>query len=163
AVEGQMIGVLADDHLSEQTGPGQSLLDGLGEPLGDDDVGLACLAGVLGSNVLDDDPARGNRVELLADFLTKGPAAAAPTRAGGGRTRRRSRCAGSGLRPWPFRWGFSAAAGLGGASSTGPSSDWLSGVAAASARMSAAKSRSWSGSIVSRDRPYRWRSNRSSG
>ena len=46
AVQRQVVGVLADGHLGHQPRPGQPLLDRLGEPLGDDDVPLATLAGV---------------------------------------------------------------------------------------------------------------------
>ena len=77
-----MIGVLADDHPGQQTGAGQSLLDGLGEAVGDDDVGLAGLAGVFGSDVLDDDQAGGDVVELLADLLAEGLPAGPTIRAG---------------------------------------------------------------------------------
>ena len=66
-----MIGILVDDHMSQQARAGQSLLDGLGETVGDDDVGLACLAGIFRSDMLNDDQAGGDVFELLADLLTK--------------------------------------------------------------------------------------------
>ena len=164
-----MIGVLADDHLGEQTGPGQSLLDGLGEAVGDDDVGLAGLAGVFGSDMLDDDQAGGDVVELLADLLAEGLPAGTTIRAGelvGGdvvhdppafEVARAAAC-GRGPCAWASPWGRVSAA----QSSAGPGWGSVARVASASARMSAAKSRSWSGSIFSLDRPNRWRSSRSS-
>ena len=69
AVQRQVVGVLADGHLGHQPRPGQPLLDRLGEPLGDDDVPLATLAGVLGPHVLQDDQAGRDVLELLADLL----------------------------------------------------------------------------------------------
>ena len=61
-----------------QPRPGKPLLDRLGEPLGDDDVPLAGLAGVLGPHVLQDDQAGRNVLELLADLLADpGPHGAA--------------------------------------------------------------------------------------
>ena len=69
AVQRQVIGVLADGHVGQEPRPGQPLLDRLGEPLGDDDVPLAGLAGVLGPHVLQDDQAGRDVLELLADLL----------------------------------------------------------------------------------------------
>jgi hypothetical protein len=68
--------------MSQQTGPGQTLFDGLGEAVGDDDVGLSCLASVFGSGMLDDDQAGGDVVELLADLLAEGIPAGPTIRAG---------------------------------------------------------------------------------
>ena len=47
AIQGQMIGVLADDDLGQQPRPGEPLLDRLGKSLGDDHVGLARRARIL--------------------------------------------------------------------------------------------------------------------
>ena len=69
AVQRQVVGILADGHVGQQSWTGKPLLDRLGEPLGDDDVPFAGLAGVLGPHVLDDDQAGRHVLELLADLL----------------------------------------------------------------------------------------------
>ena len=113
AVQRQVVGVLADGHLGQQPRPGQPLLDRLGEPLGDDDVRLAALAGVLGPHVLEDDQAGRHVLELLADLLADpDPHRAAvgtgklARRGRRGGSRLRGRLAGSGLRPWPSFLGW---------------------------------------------------------
>ena len=78
AIERQVIGIFADRDVSQQPRAGQPLLDRLGEPLGDHDVGLAGLAGIFGADVFEHDQRRGDVFELLADFLTDaGPLGAA--------------------------------------------------------------------------------------
>ena len=78
AIERQVIGIFADRDVSQQPRAGQALVDRLGEPLGDHDVGLAGLAGILGADVFEHDQGRGDVFELLADFLADaGPLGAA--------------------------------------------------------------------------------------
>ncbi len=69
AIERQVIGIFADRDVSHQPRAGQTLLDRLGKPVGDHDVGLAGLAGILGADVFEHDQRRGDVFELLADFL----------------------------------------------------------------------------------------------
>ena len=70
AVQRQMVGVLADGHLSQQPRPWQPFLDRLGQAIGDDDVPLTALARVLGPYVLNHDHTGRHVLELLADLLT---------------------------------------------------------------------------------------------
>ena len=69
AIERKMIRIFADNHLGQQPWSGQPLLDRLGEPLGNDHIGLARLTGVFGPHILDHDQAGRNVIELLADLL----------------------------------------------------------------------------------------------
>jgi hypothetical protein len=63
-----VIGILVSNHVSHQPGSGEPLLDRLGKPLGDHDVGCAVGAGVFRPDVLDHDQRRGDIFELFADF-----------------------------------------------------------------------------------------------
>jgi hypothetical protein len=64
-----VVGVLPRDHLCEQTGAGQPLLDRLGRLARDGDVLLAVAAGDLYPDVLDDEQRGRAVVELLARLL----------------------------------------------------------------------------------------------
>ena len=154
AVKRQVVGILADGHVGQQSRAGQPLLDRLGEPLGDHDVGLARLAGVLGPDVLEHDQ-RGRHVfELLADLLAEARAARRHSRgraaASSGTSwtiRLRGRFAGKGLRPWPLAGGFAAAGGC------GLGLGRRLGLRRGGFEDLRAKSKSWSGSSFSDLRP----------
>ena len=64
-----MVGILLGDHMSQQSRPGQALLDRLGGLAGGDDLALAVRAGVGTAHVFDDEQARRLVVELLAVLL----------------------------------------------------------------------------------------------
>src|SRR5271157_4664649 len=64
-----MIGIFADNHLSQYSWTGQPLLDRLGEPLGAHHVAGTRLAGVLAPHVLDHHHAGRDVLELLTDLL----------------------------------------------------------------------------------------------
>ena len=66
AIERDMVGILFGDHMSEQSRPGQALLDRLGGLAGRDDLALAVRAGVRAAHVLDHEQGRRLVVELLA-------------------------------------------------------------------------------------------------
>ena len=68
AIEWQVIGILVGNHVSHQPWPGEPLLDRLGKPLGDHDVGGAVGTGVFRADVLEHDQRRGDVFELFADF-----------------------------------------------------------------------------------------------
>jgi hypothetical protein len=82
AIERQVVGILADGHVGQQSRAGQPFSDRLGESLCDHDMGLARLAGVLGPDVLVDDQRGGNIFELFAEFLADALAKLAAVRAG---------------------------------------------------------------------------------
>jgi hypothetical protein len=70
-VQRQMIAILAHDHLRQQTWPRQSLLNGLGRLVGNDHMGRAALAYVLGPYVLDHEQRGRDIIKLLTDFFTE--------------------------------------------------------------------------------------------
>ena len=73
-VKRQVIGIFADGDMSHEPRTRKSLLDRLGKPRRNHDVGLAAHASVLGSDMFKNDQRRGNVFELLADFLAHRPA-----------------------------------------------------------------------------------------
>ena len=119
AIERQVIGILADRDVGQQPRAGQALLDRLGEPVGDHDVGLAGPAGILGADVFEHDQGRGDVFELLADVLTD---------AGPLGRRSRGRCAvRAGRHAGPAGGAGSPAAACGRGRSSWAHSEWASG------------------------------------
>ena len=65
-MERDMVGILLGDHMSEQSRPGQALVDRLGGLAGRDDLALAVRAGVRAAHVFDHEQGRRLVIELLA-------------------------------------------------------------------------------------------------
>ena len=61
-----MVGILFGDHMSQQSRPGQALVDRLGGLAGRDDLALAVRAGVRAAHVFDHEQGRRLVIELLA-------------------------------------------------------------------------------------------------
>src|SRR3954462_15800531 len=61
-----MVGKFLGDHMSQQSRPGQALLDRLGGLAGRDDLAFAVLTGIRAADVFDHEQGRWLIVELLA-------------------------------------------------------------------------------------------------
>ena len=117
AVERQVIGILADGHLSHQPRAGQPLLDRLGKPVGDHDVGLAAWQAYLGrtcSSTISDAGTYSSCSRTSSPMRTRIVPQSGQGSCSAGTsctTGLRGRLAGSGLRPWPFFLGGLAGGG----------------------------------------------------
>src|SRR5271157_4148900 len=155
-----MIGIFADNHLSQYSWTGQPLLDRLGEPLGAHHVAGTRLAGVLAPHVLDHHHAGRDVLELLTDLLAdadaKGAAVGTRKQFGGdvvdlaaaGQVLGQRLAAVTG-----FLGGAGSAAGTVSWGGAGVGSPVAAGSSPAASRSSRAKSKSWLGSSFSDLRP----------